>query len=180
MSEQKHIAVVTDTGALIAVLRARGHALGISYRNINVLAELSEGHVEKIFAPVPCKGVGLGVIWGLAEAVGLKIALVEDPDAMARIAEFVGTRSENQVRKPSIRSAARTKKKARLERLFNDPKYFNKLAKKGGRARAKSLTPEERSKSAIHANRMRWRAVRERRRQSRNAPSAVQETIAAQ
>lgn len=180
MIEPRQLIVVTDTPALIAVIRKQADALGLSRKDINALAELADGHCEKLLSIVPSKGMGLGIVWGLVEAVGLKIAIVESPEAMVRIAEFVGMRNESQVRKPSVRSVLRTKKKARLQRIFNDPKYFNKLGKKGGRARTKSLTPQERSKAAIHANRVRWRAVRERRRQTRNAPGQTQETIAAQ
>jgi hypothetical protein len=178
MTEPKHIAVVTDTPALIAVIRKRADEAGLSRQAIDELAELTNGHASKLLSLVPSKGIGLGIIWGLVEAVGMKITLVEDPDAMARIADFVNTRNESQVREPSMRSAARMKKKARLERLFNDPKYFNKLARKGGRARAKSLTPAERSNACRLAARSRWKAERERRRQTRNAPLPMHKTEA--
>lgn len=157
MSEPRQIAVVTDTRALIAAIRTRADECRLSRQAIDELAELAPGHAGRILSQAPGKGIGLGIIWGLVESVGLKIALIESPEAMARIAEYVGSRNESQVRKPSMRSALRIKKKARLERIFNNPEFFKRLGRKGGRARAKVMDGRARQISAIRAARARWK-----------------------
>jgi len=167
---------ITDTPALIGLVRARADLLGLRREDIDLLAELADGHAGKLLAPVPSSGLGLKLVWGLVESVGIKLVAIEDPDAMARIRQFIGTRDEKQVRKVNMRSAARIKKKARLERLFGDPRYFNKLARKGGIACAKSLTPQQRRMAASRAANARWKRVREQRRRARNAPTHTPQT----
>lgn len=176
----RQIAVVTATPEMLDVVRARANEIGLSRDALDELAELARGHAAKLLSAVPCKGLGLTVMWGLVEAVGLKVALVEDPEAMARISEFVRTRNESQVRGGGIRSAARIAKKERLQRIFNDPKYFNKLARKGGRARARSMTKDERRRAARKAIMVRWRRVREERKRVRVAPPTIKEVPVAQ
>jgi histone acetyltransferase (RNA polymerase elongator complex component) len=171
MTDPAPIAIVTDTTALLGLVRARADLLGLRREDIDLLAELADGHAGKLLSQVPSKGIGLKVVWGLVESVGVKLVAIECPEAMARIQQFIGKRDEKQVRGTNVRSAARIKKKARLERLFSDPRYFNKLARKGGIACAKSLTPNQRSMSASHAANARWKRVREQRRRTRNAPA---------
>lgn len=177
MIQPRQIAVVTSTPELIAVIRSRADALGLTRDAIDELAELAPGLASKTLSLCPSKGIGLKIVWGMTESVGLKFALIECPDAMARIAEYVGKRDEKNVRKTNMRSAARIKKKARLERLFSDPRYFNKMARKGGIACGKSRTQQQRTMAASHASNARWKRVRELRRRARNAPTAVVEEV---
>jgi len=143
------VAIVTSTPELIGALRQRADALGLSRNAIDELAELAPGLASKTLSLCPSKGIGLKIVWGLIEAVGLKFALVECPDAMARIAEYVGKRDEKQVRKTNALSVLRVRKKARIERIFSDPLYFKKLGKKGGRARAEALDARHRQRIAM-------------------------------
>jgi len=165
--------VVPDYASACAAIRARADALNISRAAIDDLADLPEGNAGKLLSPVPDKRMQAETMLRMLDAVELDVVLVPRPGAEQRIADLVGERQKAQVRTGNLRSVLRTKKKAKLERIFTDPNFFKKIGRSGGRARGKSMTRDERRKAAVWANKVRWRKARAQRRATRCAPGAV-------
>jgi hypothetical protein len=160
MSEPRQIAVPTSGRAYeaaCAALRARCEEVGMSRVMLETAAGLPEHNAAKLLAPVPDKRMMAETLLRMLDAVELDIVLIPRPGAKERIADLYGKRAESHVRTTNLRTVLRIKKKARLERIFNDPNFHKKIGRAGGRARAKRQTPEERRKSAIWANRVRWK-----------------------
>jgi hypothetical protein len=81
------LAEVVSYDDLIAALRARKDELDISFLELDFIGGLTSGHSSKLLAPVrpymKCLGpVSLGLILG---ALGLRLLVVEDPEALARV-----------------------------------------------------------------------------------------------
>lgn len=143
--------------AACAAIRARCDEVGMSRVMLETAAGLPEHNAAKLLAPVPDKRMMAETFLRMLDAVELDIVLIPRPGAKERIADLYGKRADSHVRTTNMRTAARIATKARRERLFNDPNYFKKLSKSGGRARAKQMTPDERRKSAQWAARARWK-----------------------
>jgi hypothetical protein len=161
----KPLAIITaDQGydGFVDGLRARADQLNVSRVTIDHVSGLTPGYAAKLLALPPIKTVGRASFGPILGALGLAIQLVEDLDAMRRIAARLEPRDTSQVRDT---------KQARMRRAEQYLQAFQRArAAEGGKARAAKLTPEQRSASARKAINARWAAVRKARRASRNAP----------
>src|SRR6266487_2945760 len=81
----KVLAVVTDYDTLHAALRARQDQLDISCQTIDRAAALANGHSSKILAPKQLKKPGWQTLGFLLPALGMKLALLEDADALEQL-----------------------------------------------------------------------------------------------
>jgi hypothetical protein len=129
-------------------LRARAEALNISRETLDAAAGLAAGHASKILAPRPIKRIGGRTLPLLLGALGLRLVLIEDPEALGRIASRLEPR---QVRTP-IRAVKAGRGRTRLVSL----RHLRKIAPEGGRARMAKMTPRQRSKHARAAVMARW------------------------
>jgi hypothetical protein len=87
--------VTASTGAPLAVirgyedlhraLRVQADRLNLSRLVIDEAAGLTRGHASKLLAPVPIKRATLETTFFLAPALGLRLALIEDAEALALI-----------------------------------------------------------------------------------------------
>jgi hypothetical protein len=87
MTEALPIAIVTDHNGMVDAFRARKEALNLSDAALEARANLTAGHVGKLLGAVPAKHMGILSQWAIAWALGLKVVLIEDADAMALHAE---------------------------------------------------------------------------------------------
>lgn len=161
MTDQpRQLATVRDYAELHQALRARAEELNVSRRTLDAISGLAETHCEKILAAVPIKNLGPKSMGPLLGALGLALIVVEDPEAMARVANRMVERVGAQVRAQGAHQvglrAQRQIFRAVLARLGA------KGASKGGRATRDALTPKQRSRSAARAARHRWRKWRAR------------------
>jgi hypothetical protein len=67
------------------ILRARFTELGVSFETVDNLAGLPARYTAKILGPVPVRNFGQISLDALLGAAGLKLLVVEDEAAMARI-----------------------------------------------------------------------------------------------
>lgn len=155
---------------MTAAIRARCDELRMSRAMLDDAAKLPEGQSGRLLSPVPDKWMMAETLLKMLAAAEYDVVLVPRPGAAERVAEAYGIRDDRKLPGVSQLSALRLVKKGRREKLFRDPNYFKKLGRLGGRARAKSLSPQERRKIAVKAGRARARQARDRRRASRNAP----------
>jgi hypothetical protein len=76
---------IRNYGDLIRALRCRQHHLNISLHTLDQIAGLPLGYCAKILGPGQVKHLGPISFQSLLGALGCRLALVEDPEAMARI-----------------------------------------------------------------------------------------------
>lgn len=166
----REIARVFTYEGLQAFTRARADVLGIRRSEIDQVAQLAPGYAGTVLAPVPDKKMGWDTVFQILETLGLCMVLQHDQRALDFTKQCVGLDGRRALKRPKVRSAQRIEKKARLERLFTNPRFFKMIGRTGGRAYAKSHTPKERSMAASRAARARWK------RRRRGALSRKQES----
>lgn len=152
------IATVRDYGELMAGLRARADALKTNRRTLDEIAGLTPGHSSKLLAPVPIKNFGPDTIGPMLGALGLKLLIVEDVEALARLTkrlgngfgEGFGKRNEAQVRDASMTMRPRKRHKHQWKDNADWSRVMNSR-------RTLVMSDADRRKSAKHAAHMRWK-----------------------
>jgi hypothetical protein len=143
------IGFITDYQSLHAILRARAAELRLSRASIDTIAGFADGYTAKLLSPSPpAKILGERSLGPILTVLGVKLAVLEDPDAMARYATRRTPRAENQVR-----AGARRSKKPLL--------WNSETGRAAAILRMSRLTPVQRSKIARRIARARWRKARE-------------------
>lgn len=160
-------AIVTNYAQLVAFMRARSDVAKLSRLALDAFAGLADGHSSTLLSPVPSKRYGWESLFPTLDALEVDMVLIPRDGGLERIADLRSERHENKISRPTMRSVLRIKKKARLERIFNDPHFFKKIGRTGGRARAKRMTKQERILAASRAVRVRWK------RKPKAAPAAL-------
>lgn len=166
MSEPRQIATIIDYDGLHSAIRARADEIGITREQIDLAAEWPSGYASKILAPVPFKTLGRQSLGPMLAILGLKVILVEDPEAMAQITES-GVRRVRAVRMlkplqpglanlPEIRSMVRKELRKAMQR------NGKKGGTKSGASRKLNIPGATRRRIAKRAARIRWRRERER------------------
>lgn len=140
------VMVVGSYPELIAALRKRCDELSVPMETIDAVAGLPDRLTSKILAPKPQKFLG-PLSWTMVEAMGLRIALVEDRPAMRRLRRL----SKWQARRPGARMLAPRPGMIRKRRS----KHPHRVA--GGLMRASRLTPTRRQWIAKRAAQARWK-----------------------
>jgi hypothetical protein len=84
-AEEMTPAVIRNYADLIAALRARKEALDISLATIEAVGGLTLGHAGKLLSPKPSKGLGEISLALVLQTLGVKLVLVEDPQAAAKL-----------------------------------------------------------------------------------------------
>jgi hypothetical protein len=93
--------VVTDYADLLAALRQRKEELNASMATIDEVAGLPQGYVSKLLAQI--KGISRTSLGPLLGALGLKLLVVEDPEALDRVRDRLTQRDEADVRRLETR-----------------------------------------------------------------------------
>jgi hypothetical protein len=145
------IAVCTDYESLLVALRARAEALNVSRATLDDVSGLASGYTAKLLAQPPIKSLGAVSLGPMLGALGIAIVLVEDPDAMRRVASRMVGRNNSQVRANAIAS------KMVPKWLWN-----SKRARRAAKARWEKATPEQRKRIARKA----WRTRKRRAKQA--------------
>jgi hypothetical protein len=134
------IGEATDLDALVEILRQRKAALQLSDQLVDELAGLSAGHTGKVLGAAPTKFLGRISLGALLGALALRLVVVEDREALAR----VGKRWER-------REDSRVHDNGRISRLAIRrvrPIIMSELARKGAAARWKNATADDRRAAA--------------------------------
>jgi hypothetical protein len=148
---ERPIVVVGSYPELIAALRKRCDELSVPMETIDAIAGLPDRLTSKILAPKPQKFLG-PLSWTMVEAMGLRIALVEDRPALVRLRRL----SKWQARRPGARSL-RGIAKARSKRgTKGSHPWLPRVAKIGGMLRVTRQSPARRKWSAKRAALARW------------------------
>jgi len=84
--------------ALIAALAARAGDLSISHADLDLIAGLASGYSSKILGPSMTKHAGPLSLFTMLPALGLRLTLTVDDDALRRYAQRGLKRNGNQAR----------------------------------------------------------------------------------
>ena len=116
---------------------------------IDELGGLSCGHCDKILGPSRSKGLSAMTLDVMLGVLALKLVVVEDPDAAARMVDRWGIRSKAHVRANAHRVSKKVLESAK-------PVIFRELSAKAAEGR-KAIPPERRSEIARRAAQSRWK-----------------------
>jgi hypothetical protein len=147
------VAEMSDTPRVIAsfdqysgfvdALRARVAELQVSGQTIDQIAGLPSGYTQKILGPKGVRKVGAKSLTDLCGALAIRLLMVEDKEALARIANRLERRDAKMVRGGTVH--------IELSRRF-----LRKIQRKGGKNSRKNMTPEEASELGRRAALVRW------------------------
>lgn len=142
---------------LLEAFRLAFDKLGTSYRALNDIAGIAEGHAEKLLAPIPIKEFGRKSFGPILGALGIKILVVIDEPALASVRQH-SRYSARRVDAPSRHSSVNVRiAKAKRRRAKLLPPGKARMM----RARQILMTPaSKRSEIARTAARARWRKPR--------------------
>ena len=140
---------VTDAEGLIEALRARKNELELANSAVDELGGLCAGHADKVLGPSRTKGLTAMTLDTLLGVLALKLVVIEDPEAAARMVDRWGIRSKAHVRANAHRVSKKVLESAR-------PVIFRELSAKATEGR-KAIPAEKRSAIARQAARARWK-----------------------
>lgn len=145
----RQLAVVRDYAELMDAIRARRDELDVTHRTIDDVAGLQDGYTSKLLAVPPIRRLGLQGMGTLLGALGLALVVVEDSEALRRVAGRLLKR----------RMTARYAQLARVEMLSAESRIGRGLILTGEKARKmlqmrnKKLSPFRRKIIARNAAR---------------------------
>jgi hypothetical protein len=125
------------------LLRARCDELEITRASLDRLARLPSGYSAKLLSPRPMKKLSDATLGFFLPALGVKLILVEDPQALA------------MVRQRSDKRRSVTMLGGCIHISFSR-REWKKRQRNGGLRRAERLTPERRSEISRQAAMARW------------------------
>jgi hypothetical protein len=131
------IAITPDYDSLHRALRDRREQLNIAFTTLDRAAYLTSGHASKILSPSRLKRATFETLDFLLPALGVKLALIEDPESLERLKKFPTREAKVSARcVPWGRPGTQTVVSLR---------FVRRIARAGGEARARALTPAQRS-----------------------------------
>ena len=80
------IAQAESYEAFLGAIRQRVIALGITHETLDAISGLQSGYTSKLLANPPIRRMGPIVLYVVLQSLGMKIALVEDCEALRAIA----------------------------------------------------------------------------------------------
>ena len=147
MTEQP-LGVCRTADELRAILRARFDALGVSLETVDHIAGLPTRYTAKVLGLQPTRNFGQFSLDGLIGAAGIKLIVVEDADALARV----------RTRLVPLQRIDHTAASRRRIIIKLTPEFMRKIGALGGRKsaeirHARALKSEMKRRAAL----ARWR-----------------------
>jgi transcriptional regulator with XRE-family HTH domain len=139
-----------DYDDLIAALRARIGAVGLSYAALEELTGMAEGQVGKYLSDARAKNLSVRSLLQIAEVIGVRGLFVEDERLLRKYRPLFTNRD---ARKVHARRRAKLSANT-LHRMM--PAVASEMGRRGAHVRNAALTPETRRELARAAARARW------------------------
>jgi hypothetical protein len=157
-ADRQIYSIIDDSDAFHAAMRRRVSELNISHLRLDEIAGLPAGYSGKLLGPAQVKNFGPMSFIVMPKSLGLCLALVEDPAALARVSgRYVSPRR----RSAHYGNRARALGKRILERVR--PEIIREFCKRAGKLAQECRTPEQRSRLGRKAARARWHGVRRKK-----------------
>jgi hypothetical protein len=153
--QPRQLAEIYEYSQLLHALRVRRDELQISHTTIDDVGGFSPGYASKVLSDPPMRGLGpvsFGLILG---ALGMKILLVEDYEALLRV--------RKGFKKRLITGGAVEMQKRMLalgEQYVVSYNFLRKMAARGADMRNHKLSARKRHSLARKAAKARWRKPR--------------------
>lgn len=141
VASRRTIAEASTYDELVAGLRLRAEELNLSRATIDAVSGLQSGYAAKLLTLPPIRSLGHVSFGPLLQALGLRLALIEDPEALARVASQLVPRER-------VRANARRQKPAWL--------FTPSRAAEAAKNRWENVTAKARSRICRRAARARW------------------------
>jgi len=137
------VATFDTYAGMLEAIRARVNELQVNGERLDEYVGLPRGYYSKVAGARPIRRLGMTSFAPILNGLGLKCQFVEDQNATERLKNRLPPRNSSYVRgAPSIVLTVR---------------YFKKIGRKGGQARADNSTKEQRQEWARKAAFARWR-----------------------
>jgi hypothetical protein len=94
----QQLMIVDSYESLVLTLRQRADEVNVSRLAIDDLSGMAAGYAGKILSLTGAKKIGPMSLFLVLPALGLRLAVVEDEDALAQIRRKTSPRDQNQVR----------------------------------------------------------------------------------
>jgi hypothetical protein len=137
---------------LHAILRQRADELQISRELIDEISGMQPGYSSKLLSVSKTKMLGAVTMPLLLPALGLKLQVVEDPEAMERIRSRLTPRNASQARMQTVKAG-------RYGHLISK-RFLRSIAFLGGRAYAQKVPAKRRREIARNAALARWKDIK--------------------
>jgi hypothetical protein len=137
---------VADVGSydvLHRALRARWHGRGYAIEHANEVIGLAARFLNKALGLNPERQITMTTLWPILSGFGLKLVLVDDPDAIEKFESRIKRRDETLVRLTQTHYTMTNRRWAQI-------------AKMGRKARWEGKSKAERVAAARHAAHARW------------------------
>lgn len=164
------LAAVSDYDGLLSALRARVVELNITHANLDDVSGIQSGYASKLLANPPIKTLGLMSLGSVLGALGLKLLVVEDAEALKRVANMQIER--RHAKGPASMHSITVHIKISGRKL-------KRAQRKGGANSRKFLSRYEARKLARRAATARWarRALRLQRAAERRAAEMAKQQL---
>lgn len=150
----RHVAgPIADESDLVNALRARMEELNISRSELDAELDLPGGYTSKRLTLPQMKYYGAEAFWNSAEALGLAVMLVEDPNARARYTARMKRRS-----RPQAISGEAHWRHARTTSILRE--IARKNGEEGARRYMLKVSKRRRKQIARNAAVVRWERVK--------------------
>jgi hypothetical protein len=126
------VQLVHDEHEFLAAIRARLDELGVTYDSLDRAAGLPDRFSSKILCRPPVRHVSALTLWLVLGAVGLDLALIPNPEALARVQKLLVKRKITTHRHTSMITIARR----RMSPWLFDSQKAKEMGRLGGLARA--------------------------------------------
>ena len=103
---EKQLAIVNEYNAFHRVLRQRAEELKAAQGTLDEVSGMTSGYVAKLLGEGKSRRIGWESLGPLLGALGLKLVLCEDANAMRRYGPRLSKRCEMQVRRARPRAPA--------------------------------------------------------------------------
>jgi hypothetical protein len=158
--------VVKSYDDLHHALRARAETLDLSRETIDAISGVSQGYSSRLLSDPPTKRLSFDLVGIFLSALGLRLQLVEDPDAFERFTRRAAKRQHptsvplgpspiERAREIWIENCRRGGKTSMRRKSQRERQAFGRV---GGEARRDALTDWRRKKIAQNAAIARWAA----------------------
>lgn len=146
------LATISGYHGLIAALRARKDALGMSDKDLDEICNWPDGTVSKYLARGAKKMLGSISMGKILRGLGLDLIAIENPERTAQLRAVLEPREQAQVRHNDVVSAA----KHPIVIVEFSRQHMKKLGKLGGNARNRKLSRRRRRAIARKGANARW------------------------
>ena len=144
--EPRQIGSAVDYQGLLELFRLRANELNVSRDVLDEVSGLGARYVSKLLGPRPVRRVGMATLGPLLGALGVRLMLVEDADAMRRFGSRNGFGKRNET---VVRGGTVTIEFSR--------RYMQKIGRRGGLAtqakRRLGVTAPQRENLAVGVKR---------------------------